>query len=431
MVHRRVAPIFAAATAALWAAGGHAVSLVEHLHGPDHLQLDDGFPYTPVVHVPPTEKTFAQAYFLTEAAAQDNARCLDGTVPVYYHRKGTGDGANKWFLWQEGGAWCTSDASCAERALGALGSTKDDPQNRSLDGGYFAVDPKVNPLMYNWNAVYLRYCDGASVSGDVAAPVAVGNQTLHYRGKAILDAEIASLLDGRSMRLATDVVVGGCSAGGLATYLHCDRWADAISVATGGRAKTRCAPDSGFFIDSLRKCHGRLTGAYRTQSCAAGVHPECIAAHNVTGDGWKCFFAQWTAPFIKTPTFGLQSQYDSWQGGGNNVSQFGTMGQDITALVTSQLLTPTGAARGANGAFLDSCSHHCGSSGPQPAWGGGRYGPGSRIDGASMGAALKAWYEQGSLKLQNHGFYNADKPYSCGAGGTGPCCDYNATARRH
>ena len=36
---------------------------------------------------------------------------------------------------------------------------------------------------YNWNSVEIRYCDGASVSGDKATPTKVGNATLHFRGR--------------------------------------------------------------------------------------------------------------------------------------------------------------------------------------------------------------------------------------------------------
>ena len=52
---------------------------------------------------------------------------------------------------------------------------------------------------YNWNAVYLRYCDGASVSGDKTTPTIFENTTLHFRGRAILDAEINSILHERGM----------------------------------------------------------------------------------------------------------------------------------------------------------------------------------------------------------------------------------------
>ena len=55
-------------------------------------------------------------------------------------------------------------------------------------------DPKVNPDFYNWNVAYLGYCDGGSYAGTVSAPVVVGNTTIHYRGRYILDAFIDKLL---------------------------------------------------------------------------------------------------------------------------------------------------------------------------------------------------------------------------------------------
>ena len=51
------------------------------------------------------------------------------------------------------------------RSKGALGSTNPakskDGKTANLGGGYFDSDPMVNPQMYNWNHVFLRYCDGA------------------------------------------------------------------------------------------------------------------------------------------------------------------------------------------------------------------------------------------------------------------------------
>ena len=44
------------------------------------------------------------------------------------------------------------------------------------------------------------------------------NVTVWLRGRAILDAVITDLLTVRGMQTATSVVVGGCSAGGMAVY---------------------------------------------------------------------------------------------------------------------------------------------------------------------------------------------------------------------
>merc|ERR1712113_425970 len=175
-------------------------TLVEHYYGLNHGQFDDGACYVPSEEVSLDDPAFTQGYFLKEAAeGPDNAKCLDGTPALYYHRKGTGSVTNKWILHQQGGGWCYTEESCVGRSKGALGSTKNDKSTSSLNGGGFSMDPNQNPLMYNWNAVELRYCDGASLSGDKPTPTVVENMTLHFRGRAILDAEIKSLLSDRGM----------------------------------------------------------------------------------------------------------------------------------------------------------------------------------------------------------------------------------------
>jgi len=385
-------------------------TLVDHIYGVNHNQLDDGACYVPPVEVEPSNPAFAQGYFLKSVAeGPENAKCLDGTPALYYHRKGTGSGANKWFLHQQGGGWCYSEESCVARSTGSLGSTKADKSTSALDGGYFSMDPNQNPLMYNWNAVELRYCDGASLSGDKEAPANVSGTILHYRGRAILDAEIKSLLFARGMNKATDVVVSGCSAGGLATFLHCDHWADAITEATKGAAKVACMPDSGFFLDEDRapKYGSNMRNVYRFQeSSAAGLNAACVAAHK--SDPEKCILAQWASEHIKTPIFPLQSEYDAWQTGNvlernADAPTTNEFGKNLTGLVKSLLLTQP-----QHGIFLDSCHHHCG------AWNG------PVIDNMNSSFALLEWYEKGSQNLPNKGFFNQNKAYPCGNCCKGP-----------
>jgi len=382
-------------------------TLVEHEYGMDHDQFDDGVCYTPAVEVAQGDPAFAQGYFLKDAAeGAGGAKCLDGTPALYYHRKGTGSGANKWFLHQQGGGWCYDLASCVSRSKGSLGSTRFDKPTSSLNVGYFDLRPENNPLMYNWNAVELRYCDGASLSGDKATPTHVSNNTLHFRGRAILDAEIKSILNDRGMSKATDVVVSGCSAGGLATFLHCDHWADAIAAATKGAAKVACMPDSGFFLDEDRSPQfgSKMRNVHKFQeSSAEGLNKACIAAH--AGEEEKCIFAQWTSEHIKTPTFPLQSVYDSWQTGNvmgrSDDATQNEFGKNVTGLVESLFLKQP-----QHGIFLDSCHHHCG------AWNG------PVIDGFNSSFALQEWYNKGSQGLSNKGLFNQNKAYPCIA-----CCE--------
>ena len=94
--------------------------------------------------------------------------CLDGSPPGYYIREGTGSGADKWILHQEGGGWCFTTEDCYNRSKTDLGSSKGWPPSVSTSGiGFLSDDKDVNPDFYSWTAVYMKYCDGASFAGYV------------------------------------------------------------------------------------------------------------------------------------------------------------------------------------------------------------------------------------------------------------------------
>ena len=115
--------------------------------------------------------------------------------------------------------------------------------------GLFSSDPVVNPMFANATKAYVRYCvsaaplrlisslpthgpspsllgcrllqDGASFSGDLSAPATAGDQKLFFRGHRILDVVLDSFLSS-GLSKAKTLIVNGCSAGGLSTYLHLD-----------------------------------------------------------------------------------------------------------------------------------------------------------------------------------------------------------------
>ena len=61
--------------------------------------------------------------------------------------------------------------------------------------------------------------------------------------------------------------------------------------------------------------HCGLKWTYTVQNATAGINSDCVAAHEATGDVWKCMFAEHSAEHIKHPMFAMQSEYDSWQTG--------------------------------------------------------------------------------------------------------------------
>jgi Pectinacetylesterase len=96
------------------------------------------------------------------------AKCIDGSRPVYYLRRGSGDGVNKWFVHFEGGGWCYDLAQCVHRTGTPVGSSSGYPNciDASNMKFYLSGVQARNPMMYNWNTVHVRYCDGGSYAGD-------------------------------------------------------------------------------------------------------------------------------------------------------------------------------------------------------------------------------------------------------------------------
>jgi hypothetical protein len=111
-------------------------------------------------------------------------------------------------------------------------------------------DESINPYAFDWNAVLLRYCDGASWIGNMKDPVSYKNQDLWFRGKSNLEAVFASLVKHHGLGDATEVLIGGDSAGGLATFLHIDTMADLIHSANDQASvpKARVSTTLGLFF---------------------------------------------------------------------------------------------------------------------------------------------------------------------------------------
>lgn len=170
-------------------------------------------------------------------------------------------------------------------------------------------DALVNPYSHDWNAVLLRYCDGASFIGDTVEAVPYSGDSLYFRGWRNLQATITDLIKNHGLADATEVLIGGDSAGGLATFMHVDYMASEIHAA-GSKAYILGMPDSGFWPDSAS-----FAGKFRTmlsvQNGTAGLLPPCLAAH--PGETEKCLFPENFAQLVQTPLFPIQSLYDPLQ----------------------------------------------------------------------------------------------------------------------
>eukprot|EP01018_Ginkgo_biloba_P008438 Gb_15309 [translate_table: standard] len=243
---------------------------------------------------------------LVQGAAEKGAVCLDGTLPGYHIHRGFGSGANNWLIQLEGGGWCNDLRTCIFRKTTRRGSSRF-MEREIVFSGILSNKPSENPDFYNWNRIKLRYCDGASFSGDVEG----GNEVpkLYFRGQRIWRAAIEDLL-AKGMHKAEQALLSGCSAGGLASILHCDEFQELMPRS----AKVKCLSDAGLFLDAMDVSGGRyirsfFKGVVTMQGVAKNLQKACTSRMDPT----QCFFPQYLLQSIKTPLFILNAAYDSWQ----------------------------------------------------------------------------------------------------------------------
>lgn len=243
---------------------------------------------------------------LTLVESAEGAVCLDGTLPGYHLDRGFGSGSNSWLVHLEGGGWCKDITSCAMRKRTHLGSSLY-MERQIVFSGILSNKPSENPDYYQWNRVKVRYCDGASYFGDVKDEIQ--EYKMYFRGQRIWQAIMRDLM-AKGMDKADQGLLSGCSAGGLASFLHCDNFRDHFNK----HAKVKCLGDAGFFIDMKD-----ISGAYHMRS----FYNEVVTTQGIVNhlpksctsqmDPTKCFFPQYLLPHIQTPVFILNPAYDSWQ----------------------------------------------------------------------------------------------------------------------
>ncbi len=212
------------------------------------------------------------------------------------------------------------------------------------------------------------------------------NFTIYYRGQAVHDAMLRQFVHRHNLLYATDVVVSGCSAGGLSVYLHLD---EVAALFQGRGTKVRGLADSGFFLDT--DDNGCTTAEdirwLATRANSPALNPQdlvCLAQHGGGAGGmdvWRqkrlrdpetpllgneaaraqCMFARNVLPTIQTPVFSFISKYDGAQAASINCIE-GTQveAQNQAGELFSQVFRETLAATPVpHGYLVDACVRHC------------------------------------------------------------------------
>jgi len=180
-----------------------------------------------------------------------NAKCLDGSPGAHYLYQGD---PTKILIFFEGGGWCgasdlsTTLESCYQRSKGALGSSLSYPPTMTA-GGILSGD--AGNYFKNWTKVFMKYCDGSGHQGSRKDPVSYKDSKLYFRGKDVTIANLNAVdkIYGLFTGKVTNLILSGCSAGGLASYMWANYLFDKIRPTT----KYWVIPDSGMFLDDSNR----------------------------------------------------------------------------------------------------------------------------------------------------------------------------------
>ncbi|XP_068661375.1 pectin acetylesterase 8-like isoform X3 [Aristolochia californica] len=351
-----------------------------------------------------------------QSAVAKGAVCLDGSPPAYHFDHGFGTGINNWLIQIEGGGWCNNVTTCLERSKGRLGSSKQMVKQLAFSA-ILSNKAKFNPDFYNWNRVKVRYCDGASFTGDIEKVDPTTN--LHYRGARVFVAIMEDLL-AKGMKNAENALLSGCSAGGLTSILHCDSFRALLPMGV----KVKCLSDAGYFVNVLD-----ITGTPHIQQfynevvtfhgSAKNLPVSCTARMMIPS---LCFFPQNVVPQIHTPLFILNAAYDSWQiknvvapGVADPHGLWSECKKDVKNCDTSQIQTMQ-RFRSAflqafdavgrspeRGFFINSCYTHCQSE-QQMFW---------LMDDSPKLANTSIWNAVGDWYFDRSPFQKIDCPFPC------------------
>ena len=264
-----------------------------------------------------------ETYLVVEIDNSTGAKCLDGSNYKFYYSAGHSSGEHKFMFFFESGGFCGYDglsigASCYRRCQMAsrLCSSDDWGENntdyiQTNPMGYFSSMQDHNPKFWNWNKIFISYCDGSNYQGYREDPYLYNDTLLWFRGynNTISIFEYARTHLG--LFNASEVFVAGASSGGQASFY----WTAFLQNYLPKSVNLMGLSDSGFFIDIynemtncslLRYLMKEITNF--TNSVQLDLFKNCRYAN--TQEIWKCLIPQYVSLDITVPFFIANSQED-------------------------------------------------------------------------------------------------------------------------
>ena len=318
-------------------------------------------------------RPFFELIRLRQTNSTSSPACLDGSPPVYFLRNGEGADARKLFVALQGGGWCESPQKCdawkqrsSKRIDGATCQHAPHDANAAYEGAEGILSPRASTSrFYGWAVAYFYYCDGGMFLGTQAKPGQGAHGPQYYRGAFNLKAALHDVV--RRVR-PTELVLGGCSAGGIAALSHCER-VSALMSKHG--VSVRCIVDAALFPAVT------FDAVIDLMVARASLPRACVDAEQ---SNWRrCVHGRYSLLHSSTPTFVINSVFN-WR---SNAAP--SAYRDLML----RSLSPALNASSAHGAFASSCDVHCEGS---------RHWRQVRINRLTMRHAVERWYFDGSVE---------------------------------
>ena len=253
------------------------------------------------------------------------AKCMDGSNYKFLFSKGWGNGTNSFYIYFEGGGFCgdnnynpkDNDAPlkcCFNRKNVELGNNKFNFLYKYFNkflSRFFTSSKYFNPIFYNWNKVFIKYCDGTLHIGNIKEPILFNNTQLYIRGEENVKSVFNYLIKNNNFSNAKDVVGVGSSAGGIAVVFYSKYIRSLISDKTN----YRIISDSGYFH------HGTYNGLNIMDDMMTklmnNLNIQQTETMKMIDENLDFFDSSNTIKYINKlnndyPILFLTSSYDSW-----------------------------------------------------------------------------------------------------------------------
>lgn len=270
--------------------------------------------------------------------ASSGAVCNDGSPYAYYlYINDEASATSKWVFFQQGGSYCWDEASCKARASNLM-SSKGLPSELTIANGILSDSPAENPYFASFNMVELpcthpapvplaplrlltRVCGAADCTSDAFSGTleqSSWSKTLSFLGSRVVPAVIADLKQNHGLvdGASTVVVYSGASAGAVGLYPNLDVLSSKLLPAS----HVVGVIDSGWFLDSVpletQPCTNQPLVCSVKENLVRGVaawnssvDTDC-AGDKGADEQWQCMMGHYVEPYLSTPIFVFEWQYD-------------------------------------------------------------------------------------------------------------------------